>query len=211
VAEKAGYIVWKDRKLVIFYTNNLAATPTRAIINGDNDEAIACVHGLATLFCWIGTEKMHHTQFDVPATIVAYNLFMNLVDRLDQKRSTNPAKRKETKLYMSLFTYMLDMACAQAHSLLLELKGDKAMSFMELKRRIAKDLVTPWCAQKRNNPKKGGLFTEGVHDYMNTNNPIVEIQNRNRKENPGDDVVVSPRKNGHQWQKFWVPTCIHIG
>jgi hypothetical protein len=54
--------------------------PTRAIINGDDDEAIACVHGLATLFRWIGTEKMHRTQFDVPATIVAYNLFMNSVD-----------------------------------------------------------------------------------------------------------------------------------
>jgi CDP-diacylglycerol pyrophosphatase len=27
VAENAGYIVWKDSKLVVFYTNNLASTP----------------------------------------------------------------------------------------------------------------------------------------------------------------------------------------
>jgi hypothetical protein len=98
VAERAGYIIWKVSKLVIFYTNDLAAMPTRVFIDGDNNEAITCLHGIAMLFQWIGTEKIHHTQFDVPATIVAYNLFMNSVDQLDQKQSTNPTKCKETKL-----------------------------------------------------------------------------------------------------------------
>jgi hypothetical protein len=58
---------------------------------------------------------------------------------------------------MSLFAYMLDMACAQAHWLLLELKCDKAISLLELKRRIEQDLVTPWRARKRNNPEMEGF------------------------------------------------------
>jgi hypothetical protein len=70
---------------------------------------------------------------------------MNSVDRMDQKRATNPTRRREKKIYMSLFTYVLDLACAQAHSLLMSLKQtEKVMPFVELKRRIAQDLVTPW-------------------------------------------------------------------
>jgi hypothetical protein len=79
VAECAGYIVWKDSKLVVFYTNYLAATSKKSILNDDEEEAITCVPGLPTLFQWVGTEKMHRTAFDVPAFIVVYNLFMNSV------------------------------------------------------------------------------------------------------------------------------------
>ena len=92
VAEKAGYVVWKYSKVVLFYANDLvAATPFRPIIDGaDADEAVMCVTGLAKLHRWTGTETMLYTPFDVPAIIVAYNMFMNSVDRMDQLRSTNP-------------------------------------------------------------------------------------------------------------------------
>jgi hypothetical protein len=74
---------------------------------------------------------------------------MNSVDRMDQKRATNPTRRKEKKIYMSLFTYVLDLACTQAHALLMGLKNcEKVMPFVELKRRIAQDLVTPWRVHK---------------------------------------------------------------
>lgn len=43
--ENAGYIVWKDTKIVIFYTNNLCHTPSRAFLDMDDAEAIDCVHG----------------------------------------------------------------------------------------------------------------------------------------------------------------------
>ena len=49
IAEKAGYIVWKDSKLVVFYTNNLAKTPSKPILDGLSKEAIECVHGLAAV------------------------------------------------------------------------------------------------------------------------------------------------------------------
>ena len=59
VAEKAGYIVWKDSKIFFFYSNDLASTPTKPIIDGsgggeDEDEAIKCVHGLSELKRWTG-------------------------------------------------------------------------------------------------------------------------------------------------------------
>jgi hypothetical protein len=47
LAENAGCIVWNDSRLVVFYTNDLASTPSRPILDGTRDEAILCVRGLA--------------------------------------------------------------------------------------------------------------------------------------------------------------------
>ena len=41
------------------------------------------VHGLATLWRWIGDSCHSQTSFSVSAPIVAYNLFMNGVDWAD--------------------------------------------------------------------------------------------------------------------------------
>ena len=40
---------------------------------------------------------------------------MNGVDRVDQMRSTNPTKRKETKIHTSVWTYCLDFVIHQAY------------------------------------------------------------------------------------------------
>ena len=53
----------------------------------------------------------------VPASIVAYNMFMNSVDRMEQRRATNPTRRKEQRLHMSMFTFVLDLAVLQAFAL----------------------------------------------------------------------------------------------
>jgi hypothetical protein len=45
---------------------------------------------------------MHQTIFVVPAIIVACNVNMNSVDRIDQKRATNLTRRKHQ---MSLLAY----------------------------------------------------------------------------------------------------------
>jgi hypothetical protein len=42
--------------------------------------------------------------------------------------------------------------------------------------------------------QKWRVFQDGIYNYLLTNNPIVEFQNRKRKENPGDNVVSQPRK-----------------
>jgi hypothetical protein len=64
----------------------LSSTPSEPILAGGNEEAILFVRGLGILHHWTGDENMHQTPFEVPATFVAYNLFMNSVDRMDQKR-----------------------------------------------------------------------------------------------------------------------------
>jgi hypothetical protein len=52
-ADKAGYIVLKDSKVVIFYTNNLLENPTKLTLDGTDDRAVKCVHGLSKLSCWM--------------------------------------------------------------------------------------------------------------------------------------------------------------
>ena len=59
VADNAGYIIWKDSKLVLFYTNDLESTPSVSILDGKSNEAISCVRGLAPLKRWTGIETMH--------------------------------------------------------------------------------------------------------------------------------------------------------
>lgn len=146
VATKSGYVIWKDSKIVIFYSNDLKATPSNAILKCTSGEAIACVHGLANLERWTGVESLHRTTFQVPSFIVAYNLFMNSVDRLDQRRSTNPTRQVEKKLHMSLFTLYLDLSVHNAYALFQKIDPSMAtkVQYREFKRRIAEQLVAPF-------------------------------------------------------------------
>jgi hypothetical protein len=48
VAENVGSIVLKDQNVVMFYTNDLANTPTFPFPEPD-EELICCVHGLVSL------------------------------------------------------------------------------------------------------------------------------------------------------------------
>jgi hypothetical protein len=148
VAEKAGCIVWKDTQ-VFFYTNNLCDTPSRAILDMDNDDAFHCVHGLAPVQRWTGSESLHCTTFMVPAIIVAYNMFMNSVDRMDQRRATNPTRRKEQRLHMSLFTFVLDLAMMQAFALHQVIDArTNVLDFVSFKRSICESLVLPLSLNK---------------------------------------------------------------
>ena len=77
-------MIWKASKVVIFNTNDLQDTSSRAILDMDDDEAIHCVHGLAPIDRWTGVKALHRPNFMVPAIIVAYNMFINSVDQIDQ-------------------------------------------------------------------------------------------------------------------------------
>ena len=121
VTDKSGYIVWMDSKVVLFYTNDLAATPTRAIINVTDEQAVMCINGLAEIHRWAGTETMSRTKFNVPPIIVAYNTFMNSVDRMDQLQATNATQRKESRVEMTLFTLFLDLAINNSFALMKKL------------------------------------------------------------------------------------------
>lgn len=116
-ADNAGYIMFKDSKVVIFYTNDLADTPTADVLDGDSEEAIRCCHGLATANRWCGNEVMYRTELQVPAIMAVYNKFMNAVDRMDQLRSSNPTRRREKRLPMTMFTGILDICINNAYAL----------------------------------------------------------------------------------------------
>eukprot|EP00549_Striatella_unipunctata_P003679 CAMPEP_0118677304 /NCGR_PEP_ID=MMETSP0800-20121206/2553_1 /TAXON_ID=210618 ORGANISM="Striatella unipunctata, Strain CCMP2910" /NCGR_SAMPLE_ID=MMETSP0800 /ASSEMBLY_ACC=CAM_ASM_000638 /LENGTH=111 /DNA_ID=CAMNT_0006572963 /DNA_START=878 /DNA_END=1210 /DNA_ORIENTATION=- len=89
-AENAGYILWKGTKIVMFYTNDLKGTTTNPLSPGTSEEALKFVHGLVKLYRWTGDELLQRTEFFVPAPIVAYHMYMNSVDCMDQCQSTNP-------------------------------------------------------------------------------------------------------------------------
>lgn len=147
VAPNCGYIIYKDRKDVIFYTNDLAATPNELVVIGNDDShAIHCVNGLGKLHRWTDDCMLQREVFMAPAIIVAYNLFMNAVDRMDQRRQPLACQRREKRLSMSLFTMILDLACSNGYAVACTLSTNykRSVPFREFKRRVADQLTMPW-------------------------------------------------------------------
>ena len=128
--------------MVIFYSNDLSGTPSHPIMDGTSPEAIKCVHGLSQLQRWTGVEVLHRTKFDVPTIIVAYNRYMNCIDRLDQGLATAPTKHKEIRLQMTMFTFFLDLCVSQAYALYKKIHPKEKVMMTEFKRRLCEKLVT---------------------------------------------------------------------
>jgi len=161
-ASKCGYIVFKDSKVVVFYTNDLAEDPPEPILMGSDDRAVKCVHGLAKISRWTGTENLNRTDFFVAAPIVAYNMFMNGVDRMDQYRSTLATQRKERRLQMTIFTYLLDLAIGQAFALCQKMasqEGHSSPSYFSFKHKICDYLVDPLLSSRRVGPGRPRSIT----------------------------------------------------
>jgi len=114
-APRDDCMIFKDAKVVIFYSNDLLNTPRRRISLDSDDGTIETVRGLVDIERWVGTETIGRSRIQCPSIIVSYQFFMNGVDRVDQMRSTNPTKRKETKIHMSIWTYCLDLVIHQAY------------------------------------------------------------------------------------------------
>jgi hypothetical protein len=149
IAEKAGYIVFKDSKVVIFYSNDLMENPPEPMLPGTDDRAVQCISGLAKISCWTGVENLHRMDFLVAAPIVAYNMFMNGVDRMDQYHATLPTQRKEQRLHMTIFTFILDLSITQAYAIYqkkADEKKDSKVSFFEFKRSSCQSLI---CGSQR--------------------------------------------------------------
>jgi hypothetical protein len=51
-----------------------------------------------------------------PAPVVAYNMFMNAVDHMDQCHQSNPCMRREKRLSLTLFSAFIDFACNNGYS-----------------------------------------------------------------------------------------------
>ena len=116
-ADRAGYILFKDNKVVCFYTNDLEKTPSLDILLHSDPEVVTCTQGLASIARWTGEESLHRRTFQVLTIVVAYNTYMNLVDHMDQLQPTSPIKHKEWRVEMTIFTMLLDLAVNNAFAL----------------------------------------------------------------------------------------------
>jgi hypothetical protein len=155
-AKNCGYIVFKDSKIVLFYTNDLAEDPPEPVLLGSNERAMKCAHGLAKLSCLTGTKVLNRSDFFVAVPIVTYNMFMNGVDCMDQYRSTLPTQRKELRLPMTVFKFLLDLAVSQAYAIQQKCSEDdraSRMTFFNFKRKVCELLVTPFMS-----------FSKACHD-----------------------------------------------
>ena len=175
-SKNSGYIVFKDRAVVIFYTNDLAETPPLPI-QGCNDESIKCVHGLAPINRWFGNESMHRSIIQVPAIIAAYNIFMNGVDRYDQYRATNAIERKEKRVTMIIFGFLLDASILNAHAIQGIIDKTRRKSIREFRRIVAQNLVKDYMTMKEDNKRKKSLDKETVGS-VRSNHILLENQNK---------------------------------
>jgi len=124
VMHKAGIIVYKDKRPVSFFSNDLKSTPPERVMIGSDKRAIRCVRGLAPLKQWLGKERIMRTPIMAPAFIVAYNIYMNSVDRFDQLRATVPSIRKEKRVTSSMFAFLVDVCVHNAHAVSKEIGGE---------------------------------------------------------------------------------------
>jgi len=145
VTPNTGFIVWKDKKDVIFLSSDLRQTPSVDIQMGTTTEALFCVRGTVEAQRWLGNESFHRTTIKVPSFVAIYNNFMGAVDRMDQVRAMNPTKRAEKRVSLSIFTWFLDLCINNAFAMRTELRNRNenvdAISFREFKWNIVKNLV----------------------------------------------------------------------
>lgn len=120
------YILFKDNKTCVFYTNDLAKdlpmmedslhylhSPGEIV----NEEIFKCLNGMACVFRWSNDNHVKKTAISVPAPIVAYNYFMNAVDIMDQYRGSAPTKRREKRLSTAMMGFILDAAVHNAYAI----------------------------------------------------------------------------------------------
>lgn len=76
---------------------------------------------------------------------------MNGVDRVDQLRYTNPTRRKEMRLSMSLFTWLLDLSIINSFALMkhIQKKPKAPQTLREFKRRVCESLAAAQCATRK--------------------------------------------------------------
>lgn len=124
------------------YTNDSAATSEEPV-QGPTEQAILCMKSLGFLQRWNGGEFLRQPMLQVPSIVVAYNLFMNAVDRFDQLRSIAPMTHCERGVTMSMLTFVMDVWIINAHAILNAIRtpGESIIGIGEMKERIVAQLV----------------------------------------------------------------------
>lgn len=65
----------------------------------------------------MGHEAVHSTIIDLPVIIMAYNLFINGVERYDQLQASHTIARGECKLPIDVFTFHLHAIIQSGYAL----------------------------------------------------------------------------------------------
>ena len=211
IQKNSGFIMFKDAKIVVFYSNDLAATPHQRICESSDERSIFAVRGTVEIERWLGTESIGRSRIECPAIIASYQLFMNGVDRVDQMRSTNPTKRAEKRIHMTIWTYLLDLCVHQAYCVYKVLLCNKKIAdaedmleddeddddsvvrrpipFVEFKRRICEQMVGPFLKDRTrrlnsHNQTLSEQDEEGMH--VGRQNEHILLENKYIK---GDNRV----------------------
>jgi len=122
IVANAGFVIWKDKKDVTFFTNDLTGTPSALLLSGESAEAKRLVRGMLPVRRWVGDENLSRSTVNVPSIVAAYNSFMNSVDRMDQLRASSPTRRRESRVYMSLLSWIMDISINNGLALYNELR-----------------------------------------------------------------------------------------
>lgn len=67
----AAFVVWKDFKDDIFFTNDWEDTPSTLLESGYTQEMKNLVRGIILVQRWISDEQCHRSSVRVPATVAA--------------------------------------------------------------------------------------------------------------------------------------------
>ena len=116
---------------------------------------------------------MHRTDIKVPVIIVAYNNYMNLVNRMYHICSSNSTRRRENQLQMSMFTYIMDLAYINENAVFEEITSAKThenVPFNELKQIICEKFTILW----RNKSSKGTSLEAKELLFKNNHSHVYE-------------------------------------
>lgn len=114
-ADNAGFIVFKANVPCIFYTNNLAFTPSQQIME-PNEDTVRCVHGLVPTETWMNVGPDHCPSKQIPAVIAAYNTLRAGVNRVQHIKS-NPLPDSKTFATQTDITILVDKNAQHTMSL----------------------------------------------------------------------------------------------
>ncbi|GMF49481.1 unnamed protein product [Phytophthora fragariaefolia] len=213
IESNAGYIVFRDKKTVIFYPNDLAGTPSQHLLPGDSQEAIQLCHGLAPLRRWTGDQVMHRKTIHVPAIIVAYNLFMNAVDRVDQLRRTNLIRRKERRLSMSILTWALDLALINAFSLFRKVacNATTRVTLHAFKRRVAEKLTSVQRSRRQKQRRQEAAPNQPIEDVVGADDSLHAITPNSKRHSQGKFTCYLCSLRGFSTKALYGCTGCHRG
>lgn len=118
-------MVSEDLFVVMFYLNDFYDISSVPIYH-PKAHAVRCIHGLAPLSRWSGSEPVQQTVLIVLAVFVANNIFMYSVDCFDQLNLTISTSSKEQHESISKLTLIMGASVINAQALLNANKSRKS-------------------------------------------------------------------------------------